>query len=222
MVEQRAVAVRRGLQLLQVRGEGADVVRVDLAEPGELLVVVLVVRQGVVRIVDTDGREGPVAGLATEGERDHAREVGLVGQDLEIDHERRVCLEVLRHADGPVRDRELLRAVVLLGPVNAPLGFANRFQVLVHPAAVLGAEIRMQATNLVGDRVEQAAIHPHLAQPIGGAVAVAEQALEHGARIPLHRVRRRRRPPRDGVHVGATVAGVAVAHDVRRVEGELE
>ena len=133
-----------------------------------------------------------------------------------------MCLEVLRHADGPVRDRELLRAVVLLGPVNAPLGLPNRVQVLVHPAAVLGAEIRMQATDLRGDRVEQAAIHPHLAQPIRRAVAVAEEALEDGARVALHRVGRRRRPPRDGVHVGATVAGVAVADDVGRVEGELE
>ena len=136
-------------------------------------------RQGVVRIVDADGREGPVARLAAEGERDHAREIGLVGQHLQVDHQSGVRLEVLRHADGPVRDRELPRAVVLLGLANAPFGLANRFEVLVHPPLVLRAEIRVQPPDLRRDRIEQAAIHLHLAQPVGSAVAVAEQPLEN-------------------------------------------
>ena len=114
------------------------------------------------------------------------------------------------------------RAVVLLGLANAPFGLANRFEVLVHPPLVLRAEIRVQPPDLRRDRIEQAAIHLHLAQPVGSAVAVAEQPLENRARIALHRVGRRRRPPGDGVHVGATVAGVAVADDVGGIEGELE
>ena len=55
-----------------------------------------------------------------------------------------------------------------------------------------------------------------------GAVAVAEQPLEHRARLDLHRQRRRRRPPRERVAVGAAVAGVARAEEVVGIAAELE
>ena len=45
----------------------------------------------------------------------------------------------------------------------------------------------------------------------------AEHALEHDARVQLHRQRLRRRAPRDRVHVGAEEVGGAGAEDVRAV-----
>ena len=54
------------------------------------------------------------------------------------------------------------------------------------------------------------------------AVGGAEQALEHRARVVLHRQRRGRRAPGDGVRVGAAIALIAGPEDLDRVDGELE
>ena len=53
-------------------------------------------------------------------------------------------------------------------------------------------------------------------------VAVAEQPLEHGARVVLHRQRRRGAAPRDRVGVRAAVAGIARAGEVASFDGELQ
>ena len=52
-----------------------------------------------------------------------------------------------------------------------------------------------------------------------GAAALAEHPLEHLARVDLHRQRRRRRPPRQRVHVDAAVVAVARADQARVVLG---
>ena len=56
----------------------------------------------------------------------------------------------------------------------------------------------------------------------GRCAAVAEQALEHDARIVLGRQRRRRRGPRQRVQVGAAVAVLALPGQEIEIDGELE
>ena len=58
-------------------------------------------------------------------------------------------------------------------------------------------------------------------RPIGAAAA-AEHPLEQDARIVLHRQRRRRSPPGDGVGVGAAEPDVARAGQVAAVDGHLQ
>ena len=55
-----------------------------------------------------------------------------------------------------------------------------------------------------------------------GAGAVAEQPLEHDARVHLRRQRLRRRRPGDRVRVGAAVAPVAVAEVAGVLDAELQ
>ena len=55
-----------------------------------------------------------------------------------------------------------------------------------------------------------------------GAAAVAEQPLEHRARVPLHRQRLRRAAPRKRVRVDAAQVAGARAGVGRRVHRELE
>jgi hypothetical protein len=71
-IEQIAVAVASGFELLHVRRELRDVVRVDLDQLRQLLGIVLMMRQRMMGLVDVDGRIGPVAQLASHHERDHA------------------------------------------------------------------------------------------------------------------------------------------------------
>ena len=55
-----------------------------------------------------------------------------------------------------------------------------------------------------------------------GAAAVAEQLFEHGARVVLHRQRLRRRPPANGMRVGAAQNSRAGAGVGRRIHRQLE
>ena len=58
VIEQRAVAVGRRVQLLQELGEQLDVVGVDLGDLGDVLRVVAVVRDRMVLLGDADLRVG--------------------------------------------------------------------------------------------------------------------------------------------------------------------
>ena len=91
VIEERAFAVGRGFQALQIVGEERDVEGVDLRHAGDFFRVIAVVGQRVMRIGDAGlGGVGAVAGLAGELESDDARDVALEGEDLEVEHELRV------------------------------------------------------------------------------------------------------------------------------------
>ena len=101
---------------------------------------------------------------------------------------------------------------------------ANGLGVLVQLAAIPGAEGAAQARELVGDGVENGAVllHPrHPRRSIRGAAA-PEQSLEDHTRVVLHRQRRRIAQPVQRVGVDATVAGVAGAERLLRVQGQLQ
>ena len=115
--------------------------------------------------------------------------------------------------------REHTAAVVRLRPLDAPLNLAHVVQVLVEPRAIAGAEPLAQPLRLAGDEVQDAAVAPDPGRALRRGAGLAEQALEHDARVDLHRQRRCWRAPRDRVGVGAAVAGGARADVAREVFG---
>ena len=82
MIEQRTVAVPRGLQFFQVVGKQRNMERIDLCHLGELLRIAAVVRQRMMRLGHADLGIGARAGLASELERDDAGDIALHGEHL--------------------------------------------------------------------------------------------------------------------------------------------
>ena len=72
-------------------------------------------------------------------------------------------------------------------------------------------EAALEIAEVLGHRVEDAGVLPGTRHSLRVRAGTAEQALEHDARVDLHRHRRGLRRPRDGVHVGAGVARAAAA-----------
>ena len=80
----------------------------------------------------------------------------------------------------------------------------------------------LERAELARHRIEDAGVLLAALEPLLGAGAVAEQALEHDARIDLRRQRQRGRRPRNRVGVGAAVAPVAVAEVAGVLDAELD
>ncbi len=224
VIQQVAIAVRRGPQPVQVVREHLDMMRVDLGELFDLLPVSLMMRDSVMRIGNADRTIRPVAAFPADHDRDHAREVRLERDHLKIEHQLRMILERARNTHGPLHHRQFQRGALLLRQLDAPLDVANRVHVIAELAAIARAEARLEMRDFLPHRIENAAVFLNAcdARPRVGALAVAEQPLEHRARIDFHRHRRGRRTPRNRVGVGAAIARVAVAHQTRRFERQLQ
>ena len=87
---------------------------------------------------------------------------------------------------------------------------------------VVRAEPPLQARHLRGHRVEDAAVLACQADALRRGPAIAEKAFEDRTRVVLRGERRRRRPPRQRVHVDAAVAVAAVADQVIQVDAHFE
>jgi hypothetical protein len=75
-----------------------------------------------------------------------------------------------------------------------PFDFANRVQILGDLRLVTGSDTPREAADVLGERVEEAAVLLDALEPLGrrGALGVAEQPLEHEPRIVLRWQRARR------------------------------
>src|SRR5688572_2496963 len=102
MVEQRPVAVWRGLHLLEELREQGDMERIDLGDLLDLFGIIAVMARRMVRIWHADLWIRAVAQLARELERDDARNVCLERENLQIEHELRVVGKRRGNADGPI------------------------------------------------------------------------------------------------------------------------
>ena len=100
VVEQRAIALFRCSKLGDVFGEEADVEGVDLRHALNFRRVIAVMGKRVVRIADADFGVGAVAGLAGELEGDHAGDIALHSEELQIKHEPCVLGITGRHSGG--------------------------------------------------------------------------------------------------------------------------
>ena len=198
-------------------------VRVDLGVLLEPAGVELVVRHRVV------GVGHPHLGVALRGllapdqVREHAGDVGLERERLEVEHQAGVLGERVGNAHRP---REVLGQVAVAGlrldPLDAALDLAHRVEVLARPPPVAGPEALLEPGHVLAHRVEDAAVLAQSRRALVAGAALAEQALEHHPRVVLHRQGGGRRAPRDGVGVDAAVAVVAVADHVAVLERDLE
>ena len=111
---------------------------------------------------------------------------------------------------------------VLDGNLDPALELADVVHVCVEARPVPGAELLLERAELADDRVEDARVPPPVAHALLEARAVAEQPLEHDARVGLRRQRFGGRRPRNRVGVGAAVSPVAVAVVARVLDAELE
>ncbi len=125
---------------------------------------------------------------------------------------------------GALHHRQLHGGALLFGLLDAAFDIANAFQVLVELALVARAEAGLQARDVAADEIEDAAILLHALDARGGigGFAIAEEALEDGARIDLHRIRRGGSAPGNGVGVGAAITGIAAAGEVGLFEADFE
>ena len=204
VIQQRAVAVGRRLQLPEQPGEHLHVIGVDLGDLRDLLRFLLMVRDRVMRVGHADLRIGHAAVLVSHHEGDDAREIALKRQHLQVEHQVHVIFPARRDAGGMIDERQLLIAL-RLGNLDALLHVANRVEILGQLRPIALRQRSLQVRELLAHRIEHA---PLLAQPRQpdlriGAGAVAEQALEHDARVVLRRQRRVRALPADRVRVGA-------------------
>ena len=87
-----------------------------------------------------------------------------------------------------------------------------------------GPSVVDQARSSIGNRVQQAAVLLDLRAPLRriGAVAIAKEPLEYGARAIFHRQRRGRRAPGQRAQHGAIPALLALADDVVILQTKLE
>ena len=218
VVEQRAVAVRRRGQPLHELREQRHVVGVHARVRGDAVGVVGVVRQHVVRQRRVDVRVGPLAQLARHHEREHAREVDLVGQRQQVVEHADVFLVRFRHADRRVGhlDRRLRLG---LGALDAPLHFTHVVQILAETLPIARADALLEGGHVLGDEIEHAAVLAHPGAALVGGRAAAEHPLEQHAGVDFHRQRRGRALPAERVGVGAAEAGRARAEQRREVLG---
>ena len=223
-VEQVARAVPRLAHPLQVISELLHVVAVDPLELGDLLRIPAVVAQHVMGIGHADLRIGAVADLAADHEGADARDVGLHRQYLQIDHQPDMLVERGRNTGGPFQRRRLRIRRGQRGALDALLDIACRFQIFVELVPVGRTQVPRQPARIVQHEIQDARLPPELRRAARGVerVAVAEQSLEHVARVDRDRQRDGRVPPRDAVGIGAAIVDVATAEQAGLVDPQLQ
>ena len=138
VIQQRAVAVLRRVELRQELAEQADVERLNARQHLELLGLVLVVRDRMVPFGDADLRVGAVADLARHHEREHARDVGAVGEREQVVHQPHVLRVLERNAAGRLRDLDVgVRGDLRFRALQTTLDLANALEVVVEHVAVV-------------------------------------------------------------------------------------
>ena len=95
----------------------------DLGVQLHVLWPVAMVRHVMVWLRDSEHRVRSLAGFTRHHEREHARHVPLVRDGQEVEHQRRVVLEDVRHAEWRV-DGDA-RAVLRFRPLDAPLDLTH-------------------------------------------------------------------------------------------------
>ena len=136
VIEQRAVAVGRGFQLLEKLREQRHVERVDLGNLRELFRIVAVMTGGMVRVRDADFRIRAVAELARQLERDDPCDVRLERQDLQVEHELRVIGERRRDAHRPIQIGHGIVRRPRFGALDLALDLADAVEIVIDAHAV--------------------------------------------------------------------------------------
>ncbi len=167
-------------------------------------------------------RVDPARRVAAHLEREHARDVGLEGQRLQVEHQLDVLVERVGHARGRAGQfAGFARVVAGLDALDAPLDLAHVLEILLHPLAIARVERAVQVGDLGGDVVEHARRGAAARRPFLARTAGAEELIEGHARVADHRQRLGRRRPADHVGVDAGVAVGAAAGLVDVLDAQL-
>ena len=185
--------------------------------------VVLMMRGRMVRIVHAEFGIRPTAQLAAEHEASPASD----RIDTPAPADRASASRALR--SGRHAGRLLHQGEAPAHSDLRPSGCAARYRGRRRHTRSIFARSRegrpcCSRADLTGDDVEHAAVVTNAGQARRRVrrSAIAEQPLEHRARIVLHRQRSRRILPRDGVGIRTTEADVTGTSPVAAVEAELE
>ena len=194
VIEQRAVAVGRRRELLDEVREALHVIRLDPHELVDALLVVRVVRQRVERVRHADVVVRAVRALGHHDVRRDAREVRLVRERDQVEHQLDLLVERLAARRSAPRAASMRREIALRRPSRrgarsrarysgtrrARRGRAapsSRFAAPSVRSAIRSSRLRVCARDRARARRR---------------VAFAEELREHLARVELHRQRRRR------------------------------
>ena len=222
VVHQRAIAVARGAQLVEQIREHLHVIRVDLRRFRNLLGLVLMVRDRMVRVGHADLRICHTALLMPEHERDHAGHIALISQNHQVEHQLEVVFPTRGNSRGTLHFRQF--AILLFRDLDAPLDPADRVEILGQLRAIGGRQSAAEARRFRIDRIEQALLLTRPRRAFFGvrAARIREQPLEHEPRIVLRRQRRARTGPAQRIRVRARVAGIATARCLAGFNPQLE
>ena len=110
-----------------------------------LVQIVGVVRHGMERIRNADVVVGAVRAFRDHDVGRHAREVGLVRERDQVEHQLDLLAEVFQFPDGSIGNLER-RQILRRRHLRAPLDLANAFQIAVENGAVAAPEVALQAS----------------------------------------------------------------------------
>ena len=212
MVEERTVAVLSGLELLEESCKQRHMKAIDLGNLCNLVGIVTVMGQRMVRFRHAYFWVGASTRLSRELKGDDPSDVGPQGQHLEIEHQLRVVGVRRRHTHGAIKIRQFPfggRGFRLLDPA---FHLANGVQVLADLGPVFGAKSRLQARRVLDNPVEEARLATQGLPAIIRGSAFSKKALEDHPRMGFRRQRRGRGGPREIVLVHAREPVVALPH----------
>ena len=172
VAEQAAIAVWRGLQAVEEMGKKLRVVHVDACYLFDPFLVAELVCQWGVRIRDTNLAVGALACLASVHEGDDAREIGLQGQNLQVEHHLGVIGKFYGNASRLFDDADEF-FVFPFSTFDVAFEFPNGEQILIHLAPVGAAQVDRQALRIVANQVENTAAFGQTRDPF----AVAQLAI---------------------------------------------
>jgi hypothetical protein len=130
--------------------------RVDLGDLHQLLRIAAVVARRVMRVWHSDLGIRAVVLLARELERDHAGDVCLERQNLQVVHDLRVVGKCGGARRQVSRDRASYCCRGLLAPLDLVFHLTNALEVLVQPCAVGGAHPLLEPGNIPRECIEKA------------------------------------------------------------------
>ncbi len=106
--------------------------------------------------------------------------------------------------------------------MDAPLDLADRIEILADFGAISGAELALQASKVVVERVEQAGLFPERCAAISNAAPFAEEAFKNNPRMSLRGQWCRGRRPRKIVLINARIAVIALADHLHQIHRQLQ
>ena len=127
-----------------------------------------------------------------------------------------------RNSDRTIEVGEDIVGCFGLGLLDAALHLTDRIEILVDLAAIVRAELVLEARDIVLDPIKQAGALTKSGAAVFDAATLAEKALENDARVRFGRERRRGRGPREIVLVDTGEAVVTLADHRDQIHRQLK